>query len=189
MAPGLNERQPARGTTPFAYATPHSNAPLQEARPRDVQNVVLYPSDGDDDDLDGDYNVDMEMYENTSADDAFEDDGEDTRSIATNEMPISDAQPGLSSTLLDSQHRHRQQQLPEDEPWPGIEDPHQHQRRHSDGENVDPQCADELDHHSDASSQPSEYPSTQRVWPAAGNGQGVAFQIHEDEDAYIDESS
>ena len=60
------------------------------------------------------------------------------------------------------------QQLPEDEPWPGIED------RMSDGENVDPLEVDG-DGDSEMSSQPSEYPSTQ-----AWNGGDTGFRIHED---------
>ncbi|KAJ3515978.1 hypothetical protein NM208_g14907 [Fusarium decemcellulare] len=63
-------------------------------------------------------------------------------------------------------------QLPEDEPWPGIED----QDNVSDGENIDPL---QVEPHSNASSQPSEYPSTQSAWP---NGDASGFQIHEDDD-------
>ena len=67
---------------------------------------------------------------------------------------------------------HDHAQLPEDEPWPGIED----QENLSDGENIAPRYSDGQ---SDSSSQPSEYPSTQRVWPADDD---EGFRIHEDED-------
>jgi hypothetical protein len=106
--------------------------------------------------------------------------------------------------------------LPEDEPWPGIED------HMSDGENVDPLSSDEEegdveignvlvggghDGASDASSQPSEYPSTQRAWHVTDEGagpseaaagqeprrsgegevdSGIGFHIHEDLDTDVD---
>ena len=85
--------------------------------------------------------------------------------------------------------------LPEDEPWPGIEDM-------SDGENVDPFSGETndadveidgaagLDAASEASSQPSEYPSTQRAWHVTDTApdnrdSGVGFRIHEDGDVDI----
>lgn len=100
--------------------------------------------------------------------------------------------------------------LPEDEPWPGIED------HMSDGENMDPASSSDeddvelgngLDRHDDASSdvssQPSEYPSTQRPWHvtvstdalstgrrSSGIGYGqvhdMEFEIHEDRDTDVD---
>lgn len=70
-----------------------------------------------------------------------------------------------------------QPRQPEDEPWPGIED---HDRM-SDGENIDPLfSAGEDDATSVASSQPSEYPSTQRGWELPGTDVGIGFHIHED---------
>lgn len=112
-----------------------------------------------------------------------------------------------SGAAPDSQGQPEAQLNPEDEPWPGIED------IMSDGENVDParlSSSDEAavvveldnvgeDAASDVSSQPSEYPSTQRAWHmqeagfgGGGSGHGgrrsdpgpgVGFTIHEDDDA------
>jgi hypothetical protein len=112
------------------------------------------------DPMDHDELYDIEIYESAS-DGAF-DGGDGDDSMESDEL-VTHAQPNPDH---DSQlHR----QLPEDEPWPGIED----QDRMSDGENVDPR---QDGHRSDASSQPSEYPSTQRQWP----GDDAAFEIHED---------
>lgn len=116
-----------------------------------VRHMQEFPSDEELDD-------DIEIFESGS-DGLYDDDEE---SLADAEME-NNAQPNPN---YDSQHW----QLPEDEPWPGIED----QDRLSDGENIDPRKSD---HRSDASSQPSEYPSTQRAWPDDG-----AFLIHEDEE-------
>ncbi|KAL8377717.1 hypothetical protein RB595_008418 [Gaeumannomyces hyphopodioides] len=107
-----------------------------------------------------------------------------------------------SGAAPESQEQPEAQLNPEDEPWPGIED------IMSDGENVDParlSSSDEAaavvelnnlgeDAASDVSSQPSEYPSTQRAWhmQEAGfggggrrsdPGPGAGFTIHEDDDA------
>ncbi|KAI9167747.1 hypothetical protein HJFPF1_03881 [Paramyrothecium foliicola] len=167
MPLGLAEYQPARGTTPFAYATPHSNAPLQELRPMRSSSVMRsvpgYPYDEDDQD---DY--DMQIYENDSGDlyvdgDEYEDENEND-----SEGSVTRVTHNQSQHDRDSQHA----QLPEDEPWPGIED----FDRVSDGENIDPRSADGR---SDTSSQPSEYPSTQPPWRP---GNVSEFHIHEDED-------
>ena len=161
---GLHERQPAQGTTPMAYATPFSNAPLQETLSLSgdgtAQNVA--------EDFVNDYQTrldelyDIEIYE-TASDQDFEDvdDHESTGSVQV----VTHAQPDHPNESPPNR------QLPEDQPWPGIED----QDRMSDGENIDPQRDDV---HSDISSQPSEYPTTQRAWPDNDAG----FQIHEDED-------
>ncbi len=84
--------------------------------------------------------------------------------------------------------------LPEDEPWPGIED------NMSDGENVDPESTDADDDDDDnISSQPSEYPSTQAGAGDVGDrrlgrgrcrrrrrrGGGIGFRIHEDGDMEV----
>lgn len=118
--------------------------------------------DVDDDGAHADELYDVEFYEDSSSGDS---DGDDSESSTSAEV-VTHAQAGVS-------HDSQQYEFPEDEPWPGIEDLH----RMSDGENVDPH---EADRHSNASSQPSEYPSTQRAWPQAKNG--VEFQIHEDDD-------
>ncbi|KAH7193606.1 uncharacterized protein B0J16DRAFT_82655 [Fusarium flagelliforme] len=147
---GLSERQQARSTTPFAYATPFSNAPLQE---RPMRSGSVAPAAAQDDfEDDSDFNIDI--YESGSED--FED------NESANEMEI------ITHNQAPAGRRSQGWQLPEDEPWPGIED----QRGASDDENVDPD--------SNVSSQPSEYPSTQNVWP--NNNNTGEFHIHEDDD-------
>lgn len=153
---GLADRQPARGTTPFAYATPFSNAPLQEVRGVRGSSVARVASE-DASDEDPDFNI--EIYESGS-----EDLYEDNESIAS----IDD----MAQVEVNASGGSLRRQLPEDEPWPGIED----QDQLSDGENIDPR---EADHGSNASSQPSEYPSTQTAWPA---DDAAGFHIHEDDE-------
>ena len=159
MPMGITDRQAVRGTTPFAYATPYSNAPLQEVRTvrggSVAHNVAPYASD------DEDPEDDIEIFESDSDDDLYNDD----ESVGSIEI-VANAQPNPD---FSSQAWY----LPEDEPWPGIED----QDRLSDGENIDPR---ESDHNSNASSQPSEYPSTQSAWPGEDN---AGFQIHEDDES------
>ena len=155
---GITDRQHVRGTTPFAYATPFSNAPLQEMRPGRAGSAAPIPPEYMSDMMhEPDELYEIEIYESDS-DGSYVDDDGDTAEIVTH------AQVHAGS---ESQPR----QLPEDEPWPGIED----QEQLSDGENIDPRDADRR---SNASSQPSEYPSTQRAWP--DDTSGVGFQIHED---------
>ncbi|KAM4057573.1 hypothetical protein HRG_009208 [Hirsutella rhossiliensis] len=164
MLPSLIDRQAPRGTTPFAYATPHSNAPLQDIRllrgssaartgtmhaPEPgyvLPDVDLYGSGSDESYVDGE----------DDDDDDDDDDGGESDGLAARRL------------VLDSQRWH----LPEDEPWPGIED---QDGIVEDGENVDPR---EQDGQSASSSQPSEYPSTNRPWPGED---AVGFRIHEDE--------
>ncbi|EXA44620.1 hypothetical protein FOPG_02964 [Fusarium oxysporum f. sp. conglutinans race 2 54008] len=154
MPLGIHDRQPARGTTPFAYATPYSNAPLQE-RPIRAGSAAPVPAQDDFDD-DSDFNI--EIYESGS------EDMEDAESV--NDMEIVTHNQALIEQVSQGW------QLPEDEPWPGIED----QREASDGENVDPH---QTDPGSNVSSQPSEYPSTQNAWP---DNNAAEFHIHEDDD-------
>ncbi|KAF4977164.1 hypothetical protein FZEAL_6272 [Fusarium zealandicum] len=153
---GHTDRQPARVTTPFAYATPFSNAPLQERPLRGSSSAPAAAQDEFDDDSD----FDIEIYESGS--DAMYDEDESDSGMAV-----------VIQHPPHTEQRSQGWQLPEDEPWPGLED----QGRVSDGENVDPL---EADHRSNASSQPSEYPSTQSAWP---NGDETGFQIHEDDDS------
>lgn len=105
----------------------------------------------------------IEIYESDS-DVSYQDDGDEE-----DEEMVTHPRLELGG---DSQQQPRQ--LPEDEPWPGIED-----QQGSDGENIDPHHV-EFDARSEASSQPSEYPSTQSAWPDELSGQG-GFQIHEDD--------
>lgn len=165
MPMALGDRQRVRGTTPFAYATPHSNAPLNEFRSVRGTSAAPVPMFDDNDEADELYEI--EIYESDS-EESF-DDGE---SVGNSPEGVTLVRAG---TWRDSQ----QWQLPEDAPWPGIED----QRRLSNRgnmENIDPEDADLR---SEASSQPSEYPSTQRLWPDDGAG----FHIHEDDEEMRDD--
>lgn len=204
------EDQRMRGTTPFCYATPFSTVPVEITRApgeglahadnvgRRVSNPEesmdyeqeyrsgpdlhmnqgmadqgLNKSFNDDEDDDGDINV-YEDYTDNMEDDSNP--GDDSRNYEDSQ---------LSTT--GSQEQPNAQVPPEDEPWPGIEDPM------SDGENIDPesQDIDIEDAASDTSSQPSEYPSTHRAWQEQGSEGGVqelggnnvtGFRIHEDDD-------
>jgi hypothetical protein len=163
MAFDMHDRQVVRGTTPFTYATPHSNAPLQERTIRGssvVHHEMGPPYDYADDDYTA-IDIDMGIYQSGS-EGLYDDD--DAESLGSGEIVT----PAQAEPSRESPHA----VLPEDEPWPGIED----QEHLSDGENIAPQFPD---HHSDASSQPSEYPSTQKPWPDQEAGE---FEIHEDED-------
>ncbi|KAF4784978.1 hypothetical protein HER10_EVM0001329 [Colletotrichum scovillei] len=158
-----DERHPStRGITPHYYATPYSNAPLGETRPRGTGVVVDDSPPDDDENLDPDY----------GSTNPYDDDDDSDYSI---EM-VARVPPEREGDSSFS----RQVHLPEDEPWPGIED----QEHMSDGENIDPLFSPtaEDDVHSEVSSQPSEYPSTQRGWQVPGADNGVGFRIHEDTD-------
>lgn len=167
MLQNMSDRHVPRGTTPFAYATPHSNAPLQEVRAvRDPSVARSGPDNAPLHDYGIDELFDAQIYESES-DASYQDDDDendrDEESISSDEMVV-------THIPRDSQHR----QMPQDEPWPGIED-----REHaSDGENVDPAHSGPPDRRSNASSQPSEYPSTNQIWP----GEESEFQIHEDDE-------
>ncbi|KEY71998.1 hypothetical protein S7711_00019 [Stachybotrys chartarum IBT 7711] len=167
---GLGDRQVTRPTTPFAYATPHSNAPLQEMRTVRGGSAVHFAQDHPSDAFDhAAVDVDMGMYQSPLEDpydDEEEDDDEDDDDNSLGSLEV------VTHAQADAARESQHAQLPEDEPWPGIED----QDNLSDGENIDPQYSD---HKSDSSSQPSEYPSTQRAWPADDEEE---FRIHEDED-------
>lgn len=155
MPIGITDRQHVRGTTPFAYATPHSNAPLQEVRAIRAGSAAPVPPEYMADmDYEPDELFEIEVYESDS--DGSYDDGESGEIVTHGQA--------------DAAHDSQQWQLPEDEPWPGIED----QGHLSDGENIDPK---EPERRSVASSQPSEYPSTQQPWLENG---ATGFYIHED---------
>lgn len=186
-----------RRVTPFAYATPFSNAP-PEYPPQRMHNRSLQlledededmPFDDDHgsstDDVDDDLDVDVYEDENDMLDNLESESGHRPRS-----RHESQKQP------LREQQEPSQPQRPEDEVWPGFED-----NVMSDGENVDPfdvEDGADVDNRSDTSSVPSEYPSTQRAWrlPTVGEGRemthglegdeaeagGISFHIHEDDD-------
>ncbi|GJN70963.1 hypothetical protein PLIIFM63780_002446 [Purpureocillium lilacinum] len=166
MPQGLSDRQVPRGTTPFAYATPYSNAPLQELRPVRSSSVARTATEylpEYDNPL-----AHIDIYESASDESYVDGDEEEEDESVTSEDIVTHVPP-----LGDSQ----QWQLPEDEPWPGIED--RARDRLSDGENIDPIQQPNDGQHSEASSQPSEYPSTNHAWPEGDDGAG--FDIHEDE--------
>lgn len=166
MPQGLSDRQVPRGTTPFAYATPYSNAPLQELRPVRSSSVARTATEylpEYDNPL-----AHIDIYESASDESYVDGDEEEEDESVTSEDIVTHVPP-----LGDSQ----QWQLPEDEPWPGIED--RARDRLSDGENIDPIQQPDDGQHSEASSQPSEYPSTNHAWPEGDDGAG--FDIHEDE--------
>ncbi|KAK1700297.1 hypothetical protein BDP55DRAFT_722850 [Colletotrichum godetiae] len=158
-----DERHPStRGITPHYYATPYSNAPLGETRPRGTGMVVDDSPADDDENLDPDY----------GSTNPYDDDDDSDYSVEV----MAQVPPEREGDSSFEQQIH----LPEDEPWPGIED----QEHMSDGENIDPLFSPtaEDDVHSEVSSQPSEYPSTQRGWQVPGADDGVGFRIHEDAD-------
>lgn len=149
-----------------------------------------------------DVDPDIDVYEDEpdDLDDDVDTDGEDDKGNGNDESVWRGARL-QSGHLAEQEHGYGQAQamtttLPEDEPWPGIEDM-------SDGENVDPASAETnrvdlgidgsagIDGASEASSQPSEYPSTQRAWHVADDASnnpgdsGVEFRIHEDGDVDI----
>jgi hypothetical protein len=160
MPMGATDRYSAQPTTPFAYATPFSNAPLQEFPQARGSSAVPVPVYHDNDD-EGDELYDVEFYDQSDSEQSEE--GSD--STGSGELVTHDAQ-------VDARHDSQHWQFPEDEPWPGIED----RQQLSDGENINPKEADRC---SDASSQPSEYPSTQSAWPKHDDSE---FHIHEDDD-------
>lgn len=145
--------QGVRSTTPFNYATPYSNGPAEwVAEPVQPGYVGGQAGESGDEDFDIDIFDDGSFYDYDDDEEGVDDEDESVGSVE------------VVPRLLPA----GSQQLPEDEPWPGIED------RMSDGENVDPLAVDG-DGDSDMSSQPSEYPST-HAW----NGDAGGFRIHED---------
>ncbi|KAG6174361.1 hypothetical protein E4U51_002365 [Claviceps purpurea] len=186
---GFSKRHVSRGMTPLAYATPHSNAPLQELRPIRSGSAVRKHADQHHylgaayatDEL-----FDIEIYESGSemsysedghAADEEEDDDDDDDDDDEQSAPARAV--GLPHLLDKRRHGHdsHDRQLPEDEPWPGIEDWPQPGTCAGDAKVSRP--ASPEDHHSDASSQPSEYPTTEGAWPMVYDGE-AGFSIHED---------
>lgn len=181
-----------RSTTPFNYATPYSNGPGVDAYPALPHNARHSGGHRDAFGLDVDDHEHDEEEDDDDDDNNYDDDDGDNEGGYSEEVEIYDegssggygeveagvggahaAQYPYSDLELDYVRR----QLPEDEPWPGIED------RMSDGENVDPRALPvDGDGDSEMSSQPSEYPSTQ-VWNACQRDGHADFRIHEDANA------
>lgn len=176
-----------RRMTPFAYATPHSNAPLDYPPPRvqsrsNSRSMQVFEDEDEDMDFDDDHG-------SSTDDDDDIDVYEDQIDMLDNLDSESDCNPSGHPQPL--QPSSSQPQGPEDEPLPGIED-----NSMSDGENLAPRDEeDEADNLSDISSTPSEYPSTEQppwLLPAgegremthgleAEDARGVGFPIYEDE--------
>ena len=145
--------QGVRGTTPFNYATPYSNGPAEwVAEPAQPGYVAGRAEES------GDEDFDIDIFDDGSYYDYDDDEGDEDEDESVGSVEVVPRLMPAGS-----------QQLPEDEPWPGIED------RMSDGENVDPLAVDG-DGDSEMSSQPSEYPST-HAWNGGDAGE---FRIHED---------
>lgn len=203
----MHPEQPVRGDrrpTPMAYMTPYSNAP-PEYPPHGLHPSRSYHVHGDDElmDFDDDRGSSTDPYGKESDGDMPDDDDPDVDVYEDEADMLDDLESGSDGQHHPTGHSQHyrahnqssQPQGPEDIPWRGIED------NMSDGENLDPRevdaDGDHADDRSDVSSQPSEYPSTQRAWrvPAGADGRetthaledddgpgGVAFTIHEDPD-------
>jgi hypothetical protein len=142
-----------RGTTPFAYATPHSNAPYVDTRPRSGADIDIYQDEEDEKDM-------------GSATDEFNLGAEESQGWEQN--ALSDYEPEFES---DDEAR----QL--DDEWEGVQDVYEGCESGTAGKTGLRQVAnDNEDAQSDA---PSEYPSTQQgllASPKAG------FRIHVDDE-------
>ncbi|KAM3076376.1 hypothetical protein ACMFMG_007196 [Clarireedia jacksonii] len=183
-----------RGTTPFAYATPHSNDPYVEPASRSAnQQEVAEDNDGgsttdefstdfaeqnamsDFDPVSGDeHDNHEEPWEGVEEDEAHAGGAEQ----ATTETDTKQADDGDEG---DENDHH-------EEPWEGVEEDEAHA---GDAEQatteMDTKQADDGDRgdqgdqgdESDTSSTPSEYPSKQKP---KGYRKGAAFYTHADED-------
>ncbi|KAL5321996.1 hypothetical protein ACEPPN_009962 [Leptodophora sp. 'Broadleaf-Isolate-01'] len=191
------------GMTPFAYATPHSNAPyIERARTssRTRSSIGIY-EDGDED-LDGDFDAEANAdndEEGSTTDDLYADGEEGGEANALSDFDSDGEEYGAGFA---------QRQV--DEEWEGVEDDldldHAHSNgysprllpvsvgksvpsglRHGLGEH-EMEDGDVDDQASDASSVPSEYPSRQPdglfdLGSGLGMGTGKAgFRIHVDEE-------
>lgn len=175
-----------RRMTPFAYATPHSNAPpdyppIRAHSRSHSRSMQVFDNEDEDMGFDDDHGSstddddDIDVYEDQI--DMLDDLDSDSDHNPSNDHP-QPLQPSSS-----------QPQGPEDEPLPGIED-----NAMSDGENFPP-SEDEDDNLSDVTSTPSEYPSTEQpAWLLRANdgremthgleaedARRVEFPIYEDE--------
>ncbi|RDA93567.1 hypothetical protein CP533_6144 [Ophiocordyceps camponoti-saundersi (nom. inval.)] len=162
---GFHDRQ--RGMTPFSYATPYSMVPpLPEVLETPTRSRRMSMMDMDADSESGESYVGEEGQEEEEDDeeeehqrdegggeDEDEDDEDEDEDEGDDDGDDRDRDQGVGpwACMLPLP--------PEDEPWPGIEE--------ADGED------DAHDGDSDASSQPSEYPSR-------GEADAPAFRIHED---------
>ena len=144
--------------TPFAYATPHSNAPYIE-RPRSC-------SDG----------IEVSIYEDEDVDDVPEHQGGGS---TTDEVRSEDDETGYEERALsdfDSYEKDGTEEsvelgMGQHEEWEGVQDLG---------------VEDDVEEEEDVSeSTPSEYPSTQpmrQIEPPLFSGTKAGFRIHVDED-------
>ncbi|KAI0156909.1 hypothetical protein GGR57DRAFT_74322 [Xylariaceae sp. FL1272] len=178
----------ARATTPF-YATPYSNAPFVDTRLNHEEPIIA----DEEDDIDFDYNEsgsDIDVYNDNDESMSEEQDDDDNSSMVDLGTPYHMQQ--------DSWQDGQGPNLPEDEPWPGIEDEENHDPDADSGVEVnvhvdaDAMVDDEggdaptpdgfqIDHdaQSQGSSVPSEYPSNEPPWITSGRSQ--EFRLHEDQ--------
>ncbi|KAL3424079.1 hypothetical protein PVAG01_03360 [Phlyctema vagabunda] len=157
-----------RGTTPFAYATPHSNAPYMEPSSRAGKR---YDNDDQGSTTDeayqnGDYHA--SMYDS------------DSESGAGDDQPPDEEWEGVQDETTDYESRQGSQ---------GRSLPHHLYHGHYAMERHDEDAGEgegeENDEVSDISSQPSEYPSTQPPPPNIFvTSKGSTFQIHVDEEMF-----
>lgn len=168
-----------RGTTPFAYATPHSNAPYIEGRPRSGGDIDIYQDEADEGDL-------------GSTTDEFNLEAEGS---GWDQNALSDYEPASSNAGTDDNGDYEAHQL--DDEWQGVGDLDEDltsdsrpvgvtsgARKAMPGSLRQDAEGEEEDAQSDTSSLPSEYPSTQQglfIGPKTG------FKIHVDDE--VDELS
>ncbi|RDL37647.1 uncharacterized protein BP5553_05080 [Venustampulla echinocandica] len=158
-----------RGTTPFAYATPHSNAPYIDPRPRSDVDIEIYQDEYDDDEL-GSTTDELDLGVDESG--------------GWEQNALSDYEPEPSDEEA-SKHSDSFQARQLDDEWEGVQDLEDGSRlpgrfgsiREVAGHSAD---VDRDDAQSDASSQPSEYPSTQYDMFSRSK---AGFKIHVDEEA------
>ncbi|KAH6655558.1 hypothetical protein BKA67DRAFT_561065 [Truncatella angustata] len=162
-----------RQTTPFYYATPYSNAPPAETR----SNLGVVEAE-EEHGSESDYSC----QDGQGSEDDSEDDSEDAAMIDLGH------QRRIYEDSSNDAWQGARQPLPEDEPWPGIEDEENRDPEAMAFDNVDvyvdeDAMSDVLDaeeHTGDTDSQhssvPSEYPTTQRAWT---NGL-EEFRVYED---------
>lgn len=155
------EREKDRGMTPFAYATPHSNAPYIE-RPRSGSGIGIYED------------------EDCSADEAHA--HEHAGGSTTEEVGFEEEETGYEERALSDYDSYEEegslelgmgQERQVDEEWEGVQD----QDVEEDGEGSE-------------NSTPSEYPSTQpmrQVESPLFSGTKAGFRIHVDEGEGDDE--
>lgn len=162
----MDETTSKRATTPFAYATPHSNAPYVDTRPKD--------------------GAEIEIFEDSEEEEDF--------GSATNELY--DEESGVEQKALsdyDGSSDSEGQGQRDDEEWQGVDDAVGEDGRSFglglvervvavDDEDED---EDAMSEGSEGSSTPSEYPSTQPKIFALERAR-AGFEIHVDDEGEED---